>query len=127
MFKLVQSAESRASMITESGNLGAVLIEGGRFKSPMAVLTAFVKELSHNHLNVKKIAVFEEPPIAILHIKTPSQSTKKPAWLKRLIMPNTTSGEDSLTVLELSVAPQRDIKAPFRLNCQIISSDQYPG
>lgn len=127
MLTLGQSGENGASTYPESGCLGAVLIEGDRYKSPMAVLTAFVKELSHNHLNVQKIAVFEEPPIAILHIKTPHQNVKKPAWLKRLITPNSRLNEDEMTVLELKVAPKRDVSSPFRLNCQIIPAHQYPS
>ncbi len=91
------------------------------YSCPMAILNACIRDLTHRKFDIKKIAIFEEPPQAILHIKEKSSTEPPKSWLRKFRSAKET--HSVMTCVKLYVTQNLDSKASFHLNYEILHSE----
>ncbi len=92
----------------------------GLYNSRMAALNACLKIISGSEVKVEKVAIFEDPPRAILHISNAdfeSQKEQKPKWLPSFF--GAAPKQKPLTTLELNVDKQSRADKSYTLKYEI--------
>ena len=92
----------------------------GIYGSRMAALNACLKAISRSELCVKKVAIFEDPPSAILYIlKDLPEKPKRPysQWLGKFIKTNPKA--NAYTTLKLNVDNKSSVEKSYTLKCGI--------
>lgn len=95
-------------------------LPSGVYDSRMAALNACLKAISGSTISVEKVAVFEDPPRAILHISSTnseSQKERKSKWLPSFF--GTAPKQKPLTTLELNVDKQSRADKSYTLKYEI--------
>lgn len=97
-----------------------ILLPKGVYDTRMAALNACLKVISSSSVKVEKVAVFEEPPRAVLHISSGMSDSKKtplPQWRPKFM--GTPRKHERLTTLELNVDKQSRDKKSYTLKYEI--------
>ncbi len=91
------------------------------YSCPMAVLNACIQDLTRQKFDIKKIAIFESPPQAILHINNSGSVQPRKSWLNKLRSFKATSTK--LTCVKLYVTRTSDSRTPFHLRYEFMPSE----
>ena len=92
----------------------------GIYESRMAALNACLKTISGSAMCIEKIAIFEDPPHAILHISnelSQNQKRRNRQWLPRFIKAN--PQPQSHTTLKLDVDKKSRAEKSYILKYEI--------
>lgn len=95
-------------------------LPSGIYDSRMAALNACLKVISGSTISVEKVAVFEDPPRAILHISNAASESQKgpaPKWLSKLL--GAAKDRQSLTTLKLDVDKKSRAEKSYILKYEI--------
>lgn len=92
--------------------------------TPMVVLNSFIRALYDQKVDIQKVAIFEEPPCATLHIGQP-QAQINPSWIQKLSFAK--QAENKSALLEVKVMPKDEREAFYRLKYQILLDQPDPA
>lgn len=105
-------------MINSELGFREISLPGGKYTSRMGALNACLKAISTSHLQVEKIAIFEEPPHAFLEIAKETSEKTKPGMFGRL-MTKTSDKTQKVTTLKLMIHRMRSADNNYVLKYEI--------